>query len=375
MERQGLDCLVLVLAESPWAPNAEYLVGPDLATSGLGAFFVSGEVSAFLDSCAVASGKHEWVGAVQHPAGDLGIALIERLREAPLPHGRVGIVGPSAPERIGGMSLSHALYTALHRSLPHIELVPFANELRALRAVKSEAEITLLTSNARLIDRAFERIAADARPGKRDYEVWAAAMAELIRSGSGPSIASRWGSGPRPRLYRRPGHGLLQRGSVIAAELESCSHGYRTKGIRAIAVQDCDPVLRDVCPMIAEYWHACLWSVEVGRTIEEIKARCSIAASRLIPKEGPYAKGTLSVDFIGQGLGEDWPSPADVGCDSPDFPQVVQDRMVMSVETSLELPTQGRAYRIVWSDPIVLRPAGPQRLGTHAPGLMMIDSV
>lgn len=374
MERQGLDCLILVLAEGPWAPDAEYLVGHDLAMRGLGLFPAAAEAIAFVDPCGAALGSHHWVAAVQHPPGDLHTALIERLREVALPNGRVGVVGQSAPERLGVTEVSHALHTALHRGLPRVDLVPFATEIQTLRAVKSEAEIALLTRSARWIDRAFERAAAGARPGKRDYEVAAAAVAELIRSGSGPSIASRWGSGPRPRLYARPGHGLLQRGSVIAAELEACSDGYRTRGIRAIAIDDCDPVLKDLCPMLADYWHACVWSLEAGRTIEEIKERCGVAASRLIPKEGRYAQVVLSAAFVGQGLGQDWPSPFDPVCDARDSRQVVQERSVLSVQTTLELPTQGRSYRIVWSDPVVLRPTRPQRLGTHTPGLMMTEA-
>lgn len=371
MERQSLDCLVLVLGENPWAPNAEYLAGHDHASPGLSVFPLFGEVTVFADACGLQLRRHQWVTSVQQPSNDLGTTLVEHLKGIPLPRRRVGILGTGTPELPRGLSLSHTLHTTLIRELPYLELVSFADELRMLRAVKSEEEIDLLRRSARAVDYAFRRVASEARPGKRDYQVWAAAIAELVRGGSDPSVATRWGSGPRPRLYARPGHGLLQRGSVIAAQFEAGSLGYRTRGIRAIAIHDCDPVLKDLSSILAEYWHACVSSIEVGCPIDDVTARCNLAASRLVPREGRYAQVTLSVAFIGQGLGDDWPSPADGLCDSPASRWKVQNGTVMSIESSLELPTQGRSYRIVWSDPVVVRPTGAQRLGAHAPGLML----
>src|SRR5437870_869173 len=80
----------------------------------------------------------------------------------------------------------------------------------------------------------------------------------------------QWGSGPRPTTLTRPTHGELHRGHLIVNEIEAAYGGYHAQGVQPIAIQDCDPVYKDLYARHAEYWQRCFDALRVGRTVREV---------------------------------------------------------------------------------------------------------
>jgi Xaa-Pro aminopeptidase len=329
-------------------------------------FPLSDEVTLFTSDAENAPSLQAWVSDVRSSPGHPPIELITgRLAELNLTRGRVGLVGMDdiTTADVGAVS-------ALADALPQVEWSDFNRPLEAIAAVKSDEEITVLSRSAGLVEGALRHIETTARPGTRDLDVWGAALGELCRGGSELPIETFWGSGLRPTLLRHPAHGVLHRGYLILTSLEAAYGGYRARGTQAIAIQDCDPVYRDLYPMLAEYWLRCLEEVQVDRTVAEVVERCAAHATAILPDGSRYSKPAGQVTIRGCGLA--WIDTPDAG---PGEDEVFRPGHTVSLVVRLQVEAARREYRAFWGDTVVVTAHGAQRLGSRPVGLSFTGAI
>ena len=366
MDAVRLDCLIAssALSCSPGAlAAARYLTDCSSGASGTTVFPQRGEVTLFASDGSAAYSTGDWVSDVRPSQSRTVVELTTaRLAELNLTHGRVGLVGldPVADRSVA----------ALAEALPHVEWTDFTRPLEAIATVKSDEEITVLSTSLGLVERALRHIEATAQSGMRDLEVWGAALGELCRGGSELPVETLWGSGLRPALLRHPAHGVLHRGYLILTSLEAAYGGYRARGTQAIAIQNCDPVYRDLYQMLAEYWSRCLEELQVGRNLTDMVERCEAHATAILPDGSRYSKSAGQITLQGCGLAWTDPSATSVGGD-----EVLQPGHTVSLSVRLQVEAVRREYRAFWGDTVVVTPHGAQRLGTRPVGLSFADPV
>jgi Xaa-Pro aminopeptidase len=366
MDAAGLDCLIASseLSCSPASlAAAQYLTDCGGGAPATAFFPQRGDATLFTHDPGATYRPTDWVSDVRPSrSGTLVELTAARLAELEVTHGRVGLVGLD--------SVAHSALSALAEALPHVEWTDFTRPLEAIAAVKSDEEITMLSTSVALVERALRLIEATARPGIRELEVWGAALGELCRGGSELPVETLWGSGLRPALLHHPAHGVLHRGYLILTSLEAAYGGYRARGTQAIAILDCDPVYRDLYQMLAEYWSRCLAELQVGVRIAEVVERCEAHATAILPEGSRYRKPVGQITVRGCGLAWRDPSAASLGDE-----EALQPGHTVGLTVRLQAEAARREYRAFWGDAMVITSDGARRLGTRPVGLSFTDPV
>jgi Xaa-Pro dipeptidase len=374
LDREYLDCLITpnntghsmhFQAESRYLTHCGGGGDADIAC----VFPLRGEVAAIATSCDRWRDVQNWVTDLREAHRAYGASTAEKLREVPLPHKRVGIVGlrdyVRAPEGV----VLYGFMRALIETFPDIEWVDFTRQMQSLRVVKSAEEVAFLAESMTLVDRAFAKVIEVARPGVKDYDAWGAAIGEICKGGSEMPVHNHWGSGPRPTTLTRPTHGDLQRGHLIVNEIEAAYGGYHAQGVQPIAIQDCDPVYKDLYARHAEYWQRCFDGLRVGRSVREVDELCQEIASEVVPAGGQYDKVRGRLAMHGRGLGSDGPLVTGTGRGDETMAQTLTEGWAFVFKPSLSVEAMGRRYNANWGDTVVMESGGARRLGTRSPGL------
>lgn len=169
---------------------------------------------------------------------DPAAAIAGRLRAAGAGRGRVGLVGVNARFGIG---MPHQHYTALHRALPEIQVIDVTEEFAALRWVKSDEEIAWLRKAAAFTDRAVQALAAEVRPGLREYALLAIIESAYRSEGGQPHIAfvrSMPMDDPNGCVpAQNPSDRMIEEGDVIITEISASYWGYAGQIHRPIFVR------------------------------------------------------------------------------------------------------------------------------------------
>ncbi len=373
MERANIDCLIApnnTGHSTHFQADARYLShcggGGDADIACV--FPLEGEVAAVATSCTRWRGVQDWVTDLREARRAYGAGVVGKLREVPLPRKRVGIVGLDdyirAPE---GIAL-HGFMRALTQAFPDVEWIDFTAPLHELRIIKSAEEIAFLAKSTELVDRGFQRALEVARPGVPDYRVWGAAIGEICMGGSELPFHNHWGTGTHPQTLTRPSHALLERGHIIVNELEAAYGGYHAQGVQPIAIQDCDPVYKDVQAMHADYWQRCFDALQVGRTVGEMDEFCRSNGAEVLPPGSRYTNPAANLAMHGRGLGSDGPLVTG-GREQTDYDAVFSPGWAFVFKPSISLEAGGRQYSGSWGDTVVMTEQGPKRLGTRQPGL------
>ena len=374
MERENLDCLIApnnTGHSTHFQAEARYLshVGGGGDADIACVFPLHGEVAAVATSSERWLHVQDWVTDLREARRAYGAAVVGKLREVPLPRRRVGIIGlhnyVRAPEGI----VLHGFMRALTDGFPDVEWVNFTEQLHDLRIIKSAEEIAFLSKSTELVERAIRRVQQVARPGTKDYEAWGASISEIVMGGSELPFHNHWGSGLHPHTLTRASHGTLERGYVMVNEIEAAYGGYHAQGVQPFAVEDCDPVYKDLYAMHSEYWRRCFEALRVGITVRELDTHCRAKAAKLLPSWSRFRNIGGQLMMHGRGLGSDGPLVTG-HADEATLNQVLASGWVFIFKPSLSFDADGRHYTGAWGDTVVLSVDGPRRLGSRQPGLV-----
>ena len=315
MARDGIEVIVAPPNNgnsTDWQADARYLShcggGPD---ASIGCVFPLNDEPTVVATSAVRWGPRvqDWVRDVRDVNRHYGRAIGERLRELNVDGKRVGVCGLSGGTRTPEGTILHGTYEEIVRAVPNSELVNTTDLMQEVRCVKSQEEIDVLQESVDLVEKGLEaEIEWAAKPGVRDYEVWAATMYAMFSRGSELSVHFNWiADNPPGRTLTRPQRKILNDGDIIVNEIESSIIGYRAQQVRPVAVRTCEPIYLDLIELHSEMYERLLDFLRPGVTLAEAIDKTREIGKQLCPTTGPLAGGGARFVCHGRGLGDDAP--------------------------------------------------------------------
>jgi Xaa-Pro aminopeptidase len=328
-------------------------------------FPLNGAVTAIATSAAARwPTVQDWTTDVREARRNYGAVIVERLKELNLEHGRIGITGLGETEgtRTPEGTILHGTWKNIREALPRAELVDATSILTEARYVKSQEEIYILTKSMEIVELAYQAEIEAARPGVRDWDVWAATQYALMLNGSEMPVHCNWVSGINPkRTLTRPSMRILERGDLIINEVEASWIGYRSQGVQPVFVGVADPVHQELIKMQREIFNRVRENLNPGVTVKELAELTLRSGAAAAPKSGPAAGARGDLNMHGRGAGDDGPiitsharSPRQLGVK-------LQENMVFIFKPSA-ISADGN-YISTWGDTVVVTPDGGRRLG------------
>jgi Xaa-Pro aminopeptidase len=217
---------------------------------------------------------------------------------------------------------------SLHRQ--GIETADAQPVMMRARAIKTDDEIALLEHAAAIVDAVYEEIYRTLRPGVREHEVVARAMATLFELGSEQVEAINAVSGdrcnPHPHVFSDR---LLRPGDQAFFDIIHSFMGYRTCYYRTFNVSYATPSQLDAYKQCREWLDAAIDLVRPGATTDQIASVWPTAEDLGFPDE----QSCFGLQF-GHGLGVGlYEAPMISRVHSLDHPIEIEERMVFALET------------------------------------------
>jgi len=368
MERDGIEVIIAPPNNgnsTDWQADARYLShcggGAD---ASIGCVFPLNDEPMVAATSAVRWGPRvqNWVRDVRDVNRHYGRAMADRLRELNADGKRIGICGMAGGTRTPEGTVWHGTFEEIRKAIPNSEIVNATDLLQEVRCAKSQEEIDVLQESLDLIELGYEaEIEWAAKPGVRDYEVWAATMYAMFSRGSELSVHYNWiADNPPTRTLTRPQRKVLQDGDIIINEVESSIIGYRAQQTRPVAVRTCDPVYVDTIEFHHDVYQELLLKMKPGATLGDVMQESQAIGERLRPSAGPLAGAEIRFACHGRGLGDDVPLATNAEAVKRFGDWGFPENGVFIVKPSVQL-TNG--ISLGWGDTCRITPQGAVRMG------------
>lgn len=378
MAEQGIDVIVTpnnTGNSTDFQADTRYLThcggGGDADIAAV--FPLDGEVTAIATSAKLRwLSVQEWTQDVREANRRYGKVIVERLKELKVERGRIGITGLGEAEgtRTPEGTVLYRVWKQIRESFPHAELVDATPVLAQVRYVKSREEIEALSKSMEIIELAYEAEAQAAKPGVKDWDVWAATMYALMRNGSEFPVHFNWVSGKNPpRTLNRPSMRILERGDIIMNELEASWIGYRAQGVQPVFVGETDPVYRELIKLQREVFEKVRENLKPGLSMKELAEITEKAGIEAAPKSGPAAGAKAALTMHGRGAGDDGPIVIHNTSRPYQLSIGLLENMAFICKPSVSTPDG--AHGITWGDTVVVTPKGGRRLGKRPHDLVI----
>jgi len=378
-ERMARDGIEVIIAppnngnSTDWQADARYLShcggGAD---ASIGCVFPLADEPTVVATSAVRWGPRvqDWIADVRDVNRNYGHAIADRLRELRADGKRIGICGLSGGTRTPEGTILHGTYEEIAKAVPHSEIVNATDLLQEVRCRKSQEEIDALQESVDLIEAGYEaEVEWAARPGVRDFEVWAATTYAILSRGSEASIHFNWiADNPTTRTLTRPQRKVLNDGDIIVNEIESSIIGYRSQQVRPVAVRVCDPIYTDLMEFHGEMYDRLLDFLRPGVTLGEAMEKTRALGQELCPKAGPLAGGGARFVCHGRGLGDDVPLATNDDAIGRFGTWQFPENGVFIIKPGVRT---GEGRSISWGDTCRVTPHGTVRMG-KAPHTMIV---
>ncbi|MBM2810266.1 MAG: family metallopeptidase [Chloroflexi bacterium] len=378
MERDGVDVIIAPPNSghsTDWQADTRYLThcGGGADTDVAAVFPLVGEPAVIAKDADVRWGPlvQNWMSDRRDAYRHFGRGIAEKLNDLGADGKRIGITGLSSPRAPEG-SILMGTYKAIVEAVPNSEIVDATDLLQEVRCVKSQEEIDVLQASVDLIERAVEaELVAGAKPGIRDYEVWAAAMSAMLAGGGELSMHFNWVAEPFPkRTLTRPTMKVLEDGDVIDNELEASIIGYRAQQKRPVAIRTCDPIYFDLVEFHGELYERLLDFIKPGVTLAEAVEKTRQLGEQLCPRGGPLAGGGADLHCHGRGLGDDVPLATNKETIARYGDWTFPENGVFIIKPGVRAGSMSK-YRFSWGDTCRTTPKGTVRMG-KSPHSMLI---
>ena len=258
--------------------------------------------------------------------GHFGRVVATRLRELGLERGRVGI---TAADRNGPEYMGVAAYQELVENLPDAEFTFCPDLFHELTYRKSPEELAAMAKAGELAIAAQEAVRRTAAPGRREYEL-AAAATEAILAGGGRVFLMMIGSTSTadPQIVfpnPNPSWRTLGEGDMILTEISASYLGYTAKVGQPIVVGAIpDYVEQFYATVVRPGFDQISSRLKPGATLEDVREAASIFRTNGAQSRPIVAHG---VDLITSG-----PTVTTSGVRSSGFDATLQPGMTMNVE-------------------------------------------
>jgi Xaa-Pro aminopeptidase len=306
----------------------------------------------------------DWTKDVREARRNYGKVAVERLKELNVENGTIGITGlgeipgTRTPEGTVGLGF----WRQIREAFPKAKLVDTSNILVEARYVKSDEEVAALQKSIDIIEEGIKAKVATARPGVKDWEVWAAAQYAMMKNGSEIPVHCNWISGPNVvRTLTRPSHRILQRGDLIINELEANWMGYRSQAVQPVFVEVADPVHKELIKIQREVFETVREMLRPGVTVKELSDAASAAGRQAAPSTGPAAGAVAGLTMHGRGAGDDGPIITSHARDPEQLATQLKENMVFIFKPHAQ--TANRSHICTWGDTTIVTAKGGRRMG------------
>ena len=314
----------------------------------------------------------DWTQDVREARRNYGRVIVERLKELNVDHGRIGVTGLGEVEgtRTPEGTLLYGTWKQIREGFPQAELVDATAILAEVRYVKSQEEVGVLTKSMEIVELAYQAEAKAARPGVKDWNVWAETQSALLRNGSELPVHCNWVSGKNPqRTLTRPSMRVLERGDLIINEVEASWIGYRAQGVQPVFVEVADPVHQELIKVQREVFNTLMENLKPGITVKELAELTKNAAEKVAPQSGPAAGATAQLTMHGRGAGDDGPIITSHARSPRQLEVALSENMVFIFKPSAQ-SADGNST-CTWGDTVVVTSKGGQRLGKRTHDLVI----
>lgn len=373
MAAQGIDVIVCpnnTGHSTDFQANSRYLshVGGGGDADIAVVFPLHGDITAIATSAAPRwPTTQDWTDDVREARRNYGKVAVERLKELGVENGTIGITGlgelsgTRTPEGTVGLGF----WKQIRDAFPNARIVDATMIPVEVRYVKSDEEIEALQKSIDIIEEGVKAKVATARPGVKDWEVWAAAQYAMMKNGSEIPVHCNWVSGKNPvRTLTRPSHRIIERGDLIINELEANWMGYRSQAVQPVFVEVIDPVHAELFKVQKEIFEGMMPLLRPGITVRELSERCLETGRKAAPSSGPAAGALAKLTMHGRGAGDDGPIITGHARDPEQLATALQEHMVFTFKPSAETPSH--SHICTWGDTIEVTASGGRRMG-HRP--------
>ncbi|MGH7834755.1 MAG: M24 family metallopeptidase [Candidatus Binatia bacterium] len=328
-------------------------------------FPLEGEVTAIATTAAARwPTVQDWTKDVREARRNYGEVIVERLKELNVERGRIGITGLGEVEgtRTPEGTILHGTWKQIREAFPQAELVDATPVLAEIRYVKSPEEIDVLTRSMEIVELGYQAEIEAARPGVKDWDVWAATQYALMRNGSEMPVHCNWISGKNPRrTLTRPSMRILERGDLIINEVEASWIGYRAQGVQPVFVEVADPKHKELIKVQREVFNRVMENLKPGITVKELAELTRKAGEETAPASGPAGGARAELTMHGRGAGDDGPIITSNARSPRQLAVELRENMVFICKPSA-ITTDGSSIS-TWGDTVVVTPRGGRRLG------------
>jgi len=236
------------------------------------------------------------------------------------------LVSSSDIRKIGfdANDISFATYRTLTADIPGKELAPTEGLVEALRAVKSDEELSLMTKAAAISDAAFEKVAPKIRAGMTELEVAWELEKTMRENGSEPlPFEIIVASGPNAALpHHRPGDRRLADGDPLIIDMGARVGGYTSDLSRTICVGKPDEKFGKIYDLVLGAQLTAIATIAAGMT-----GGAADGLARTVIEQGGY--GECFGHGLGHGVGLATHEKPRVGKGADD---ILTDDMVFTIE-------------------------------------------
>ena len=328
-------------------------------------FPLNGEVTAIATSANPRwTTTQDWTTDVREARRNYGAKVVERLKELNIERGRIGITGLGEVEgtRTPEGTILHGTYEKIREAFPQAEIIDATPILTAIRYTKSQEEIDVLTKSMEIVELAYQAEIEAARPGVKDWDVWAATQYALMRNGSEMPVHCNWISGNNVRrTLTRPSMRILERGDLIINEVEASWIGYRSQGVQPVFVGVADPLHQELIKIQREIFNQVMEHLKPGVTVKELAELTIKTGEAAAPKSGPAAGARGDLNMHGRGAGDDGPIITAHAKSPRHLATQLQANLVFICKPSA-ISADGQSLS-TWGDTVVITPSGGKRLG------------
>jgi Xaa-Pro aminopeptidase len=211
-----------------------------------------------------------------------------------------------------------------------IEVVDGQQLMQQARLIKTQDEITLLTTACMMVDAAYDELYRHMKPGVRENECVGLVSKVLYDMGSehveGVNAISGERCSPHPHVFSDR---ALRPGDPAYFDILHSYNGYRTCYYRTFSIGSASPAMVDAYKKCRELLDAAIYAIKPGVTTADIVKLWPKAEEFGFPNE----EAAFALQY-GHGVGLSiWEKPIFSRLVSLEHPEVIEEGMVFALET------------------------------------------
>ena len=244
-----------------------------------------------------------------------------------------------------GLDISHpGLVEALENQGIDVDVGTASSVMLDARKTKTDDEVECLRQVAAICEAGFQRIVDDARPGRKETELWGAVVEELWRHGAfvgGGYLTSGPNTWPKHQAYTTDR--MIRPNDLVYADCYNVAYlGYRSCYYRTFSMGQPTEEQRDAYELARDNLYDVLERIEPGATTDEIATAFPDMAGEHADYFGADEHWQMTTNNWVHGLGlQLYEIPLIWRGISPDHPIEIEEGMTMAVETQEPAGNQG----------------------------------